>query len=157
MWSTIVGYEVRTRTCHKLQNGVSLCRWARLLSEMRSPCWCRWTTQPVRANVSRVLASQHSPSLSLLPLSPPSLPSSISPPSLLPSLPSFLSRRPSLCIISLFLFRLHRDLSENVDSRFTFGSRVHGPMRHVMNDAHSGRIRWKIRAHVVDRFITREI
>lgn len=71
--------------------------------------------------------------------------------------PSFLSRRPSLCIISLFLVRLHRDLSENVDSRFTFGSRVHGPMRHVMNDAHSrGRIRWKIRAHVVDRFIARE-
>lgn len=81
---------------------MSLCRWARLLSEVWSPCWCRWTTQPVRANVSRVLASQHSPSLSLLPLSPPSLPSSISPPSLLPSLPVF-SLAPS---VSLYYFAL---------------------------------------------------
>lgn len=75
----------------------------RPLSEVRSPYWCRWT-QPVSANVSHVLASQRSPSLSLLPPPLPFSSSFVGSSSLPPSLLRDAARSSSCASVRLFVF-----------------------------------------------------
>lgn len=74
----------------------------RPLSEVRSPYWCRWT-QPVSANVSHVLASQRSPSLSLRPPPLPFSSSFVGSSSLPPSLLRDAARSSSCASVRLFI------------------------------------------------------